>query len=247
MTVDKINSLLQLDPIVIPHHGWIDATELLGTLNLWVRTGNHTFTITHADGFSSYFRKGTKIRYKDGGSYEYGVVSSSSEGGSTVTTVNLIPNSDYTLHASNTITDRYISYVANPEDFPTSFNFDPSWTNLSGGTRTARWKIVEPGIIFIEMTNLSCTFAGGNIDFTLPVTPLVSASVTRHVIGLVQCLDSAAGQYAGSVNNVPSSAVAHPRVFNASGTYVTLDRITSTVPITWGASDELNIQCTFLF
>lgn len=103
---------------------WQEVTET------WTRTGNHTFTVT--GNVTAKYRKGTKVRYKDGGSYEYGVVGSSSYSAPN-TTVTLITNTDYTMAAA-TITDTYISYIENPEGFPTFFNYTPTITIQSAGT-----------------------------------------------------------------------------------------------------------------
>jgi hypothetical protein len=105
----------------------LDGWNLISTT--WTRTGNHTFTIS--GDLTSTYRKGTKIRYKDGGAYEYGVIGSSSFASST-TTVNLIPNTDYAMAAA-TITDTYISYIENPESWPGYFAFT-STVNGSGGS-----------------------------------------------------------------------------------------------------------------
>jgi hypothetical protein len=94
--------------------GWIQDTAT------WTRTGNHTFTV--AGDRTAEFRKGTKVRYKDGGAFEYGMVASSSYSAPN-TTVNLIPNTDFAM-AAGTITDTWVSYVENPEGFPHTFNVD---------------------------------------------------------------------------------------------------------------------------
>ena len=91
----------------IKDSGWIPVSED------WTRTGNHTFLVPGDQ--SAIYRKGAKIRYKDGGSYEYGVLETPTVGGNT--TVNLTPNSTYAMAAA-TITDKYISYTENPEGWP---------------------------------------------------------------------------------------------------------------------------------
>jgi len=112
-----------------PSSAWIPETLT------WTRTGNHTFTI--AADVTAIYTKGTRVRYKDGGAFEYGVVTSSSFGAPN-TTVTLITNSDYAMAAA-TITDTYYSY-ANPPDFPVTFNWAPAivgWTTPP--TTVSRW------------------------------------------------------------------------------------------------------------
>lgn len=103
-------------------NGWIPVSET------WTRTGNHTFTV--AGDLTAKYRKGTKVRYKDGGAYEYGTVISSSYS-SPNTTVTLATNTDYAMAAA-TITNTYISYIDNPEGFPQKFNFTIALTLKSG-------------------------------------------------------------------------------------------------------------------
>jgi hypothetical protein len=98
----------------------------------WTRTGNHTFTVS--GDVTATYRKGAKARYKDGGSYEYGVIFSSSYSAPN-TTVTLITNSDYAMAAA-TITDTYLSYIDNPEGFPQWFNYSPAISG-SGGSAGA--------------------------------------------------------------------------------------------------------------
>lgn len=126
-SLSNIGTTTHADLDTIATTGWIPISTT------WTRTGNHTFTISGSS-LVTIYRKGTKIRYKDGGSYEYAVVGSSSFAGST-TTVNLIPNTDYAM-AAVTITDTYISYIENPEGFPALFNFTTT-VSASAGTLTS--------------------------------------------------------------------------------------------------------------
>lgn len=95
----------------------------------WTRTGNHEFTVV--GDMTSKYRKGVRVRYKDGGNYEYGVVVASSYS-SPNTTVTLATNTDYTM-ANTTITDRYTSCSSNPIGYPDWFNYTAVVT-ASGGT-----------------------------------------------------------------------------------------------------------------
>lgn len=93
--------------------GWQTVTET------WTRTGNHTFTV--ATDLTLKYHKGTKVRYKDGGAFEYGVIGAATYS-SPNTTITLITNTDYAMAAA-TITDTAISYQANPQGFPHLFNY----------------------------------------------------------------------------------------------------------------------------
>jgi hypothetical protein len=119
----------------------------------WTRTGNHTFTLSGDE--TATYRKGAKIRYKDGGSYEYGVIASSTHAAGT-TTITLITNTDYAMAAA-TITDKYISYIENPEGFPHYFNWDAAPAGFSAVPtgQTYRWHVKGKTIFceYVELTN----------------------------------------------------------------------------------------------
>lgn len=93
--------------------GWWPVTET------WTRTGNHTYTVP--GDLTTRYRKGTKVSYDDG-SVDFGVIASSVASTDPITTVSLIPNTDY-LMAAATITTTLISYIENPESWPDWFNF----------------------------------------------------------------------------------------------------------------------------
>lgn len=189
--------------------GWIPRSES------WSRTGNHTFTIS--GDYTAVFRKGTKIRYKDGGAYEYGVVASSSFSNPT-TTVTLITNSDYAM-AAVSITDRYISYIENPEGFPQWFNFTSptvtcsgSMTWTTGTTVHAAWrptgKDIEVSIFLIGTTGGT---ASNKIYAAPPVA--VAAPFTAAKLGITQVRDGAAGSTvvgSGFIDNTNGITVYKP-------------------------------------
>jgi len=142
----------------------------------WTRTGNHTFTV--AGDVTTKYRKNTKVRYKDGGSYEYGVIGSSSYS-SPNTTVTLITNDDYAMAAAS-ITDRYLSYVDNPEGFPDWFNFTPSTITGWGASPPAsahyKWRTfgVDNISFHINQPN-DATSTTTTIIFSLPITAMTLA------------------------------------------------------------------------
>lgn len=152
-----------------PIDGWLPRSET------WTRTGNHTFTVS--GDLTTIFRTGVKLRYKDGGSYEYGVIASSSFASST-TTVNLIVNIDFTMAAA-TITDTYISLIANPESWPKAFNFTPTITYDGGSTNptsntvnVAKWRVNGTDIFFtINSTLVKGSGNRARTIYSIPVTP----------------------------------------------------------------------------
>jgi len=157
----------------------------------WVRTGNHTFTITGLGNVTARYRKGAKIKYVDSsGATEYGVIASSSYGSPTVT-VNLIPNIDYEM-ATGTVIKRYISYVDTPEGFPDFFNWTPVHTGFSvDPTIVARWKVSGSSIMISYSATGSGTSNATTYTITLPVTPVSLAGAVNWMLP-IQCVDNGA-------------------------------------------------------
>lgn len=221
----------------IPLDGWIPVSAV------WTRTGNHTYTTP--GNVTATYRKGTRIRYQDGGgSNEHGAILSSSHAGGT-TTINLLPNSDFAMAAA-TITNRYISYLDNPEGWPKEFNFAVGWNNLTvgNGTQKATYRLDSNGEIFghIGLTWGSGTSitAGLNPYFNLPAP---SASYEREEqIGFGKFYDSSlsttvvgAVQWAGGSNF-------YPIYYIASTTPATMGVLSNTVPYTWAVSDQIVVN-----
>lgn len=159
----------------IPHDGWITVTG-------WTRTGNHVFTVGGDQ--TTIYRKGAKVRYKDGGAYEYGVVFTASHAAGT-TTITLVTNTNFAMAAA-TLTDTYISYIEDPEGFPAQFDWTPThsrvttnYTNVPTVT-FAKWKCIGTRLFFREQHQQNATPGGtGYQKFTLPVTPDATSSISR--------------------------------------------------------------------
>jgi len=214
--------------------GWQTVTET------WTRTGNHTFTV--ATDLTTKYQKWTKVRYKDGGAYEYGVVGSATYSAPN-TTVTLVTNTDYAMAAA-TITDTAISYQESPQGFPTAFNFTPSFTNftLTSATITAKWS-VRNGIVtgFVNVVfGASTAITGSSVVLTLPITAFAYGASTP--IGQSRFKDATGGN--ATIGVVLNGG--NVLVFNASGTYTISDILSATVPFTWATSDDLDIQFTYL-
>ena len=199
----------------------------------WTRTGNHTFTI--ASDVTAIYAKGTKVRYKDGGAYEYGVVFSASYS-SPNTTITLITNNDYAMAAA-TITDTYYSY-SSPPDFPAYFNFTPVWTTsltppaIGNGTLagifSAAGKLLTIRIAIIMGS--TTTYGVGAWDIGLAGAAAVSGWVPASVVGL----DAGAAFRTGV--SLGTATTSFQILSNASG-----DSWQSTVPHTWANTDYLII------
>lgn len=150
--------------------GWMPVSAA------WTRTGDFTFTVS--GDVTATYRKGMKIRYKDGGSYEYGVVLSSSYSAPD-TTVTLFTNADYAMAAA-TITDRYISPVENPEGFPHWFSYTVTWTGFAGsGDPTnvvSKFRVVGNMVYGYVRAATAGTSNATTLTISLPCT---SATITN--------------------------------------------------------------------
>jgi len=165
--------------------GWILIADT------WTRTGNHTFTI--AGDVTTTYRKGTRVRYKQGGAYEYGVVISSSYGAPN-TTVTLATNDDYAM-AAGALTDTYISYVENPEGYPEWFNYTPTYSGSASMTFTsvtttvARFRVTGT-LVFVHIYATGTT--GGTASNNLQATEPIPGDAVLHIFA-TQYRDATSG------------------------------------------------------
>lgn len=171
----KLYDVRSLRSGIIPS-GWIHDQ------NSWLVASATSFTISGVDA-TGYLTPGTKVSYNDGSGIEYGVVASSSF--STDTTVNLIPNTDYSIAGSvgtALVRPRY-SYAENPQSFPHWFNWDalPDTTHgwsANPGTAVYRWKTNGRSIKCVIRQGTNGT--SNNASHTL-VAPVTAKTITNAV------------------------------------------------------------------
>lgn len=206
--------------------GWQTVTET------WTRTGNHTFTV--ATDLTAKYGVGTKVRYKDGGAFEYGVIISSAYS-SPNTTVTLLTNTNY-LMAAATITDTAISYSVNPQSFPTVFDWSPTWTGVTVGNGTVIAKCFMRG-----------AFVWFSVKFTLGSTSAITSTVFHSIpagapvvanpyFGQVRIDDASPSVIYTGVVSITASSV-FPLLHNAAATYTVQAVVNATAPITFTTSD----------
>lgn len=147
--------------------GWQTVTET------WTRTGNYTFTV--ATDLTTKYQKGTKVRYKDGGAFEYGVIATSSYG-SPNTTITLITNTDYAM-AAGTITDTAISYQEHPQGWPGWFNWTITWGGFSTPPTGAVSRFTAKGTT-ITVNIRSASTGTSNATTMTASLPVVAKTVT---------------------------------------------------------------------
>lgn len=146
------------------------------------RTGNYTFTLV--GDMTGSIGKGTRVKYKESGSYEYGVVISATYS-SPNTTVTLATNSDYAMAGNPT--ELWISH-GDPPDYPDGFNY----TVVFSATSTMTFESVTTNIGKFWVHGRLCTVAirgtgstAGTADSgpkaTLPIAP--DDGSTSYIIG----------------------------------------------------------------
>lgn len=161
--------------------GWVPF------VSSWNGATGSIFTMTKD--WTPYMRPGTFLRYKDGGSFEYGVVGSSSYSNPT-TTVRMVKTTDYVMATGTTITDTWVSYVQDPEGWPDGFSWTPTVSFIGGTTDptsvvidSAKWRI--QGKIALFVINATLTRGSGDRQYTLfSLPPPFNFSVTYPATGL---------------------------------------------------------------
>lgn len=160
--------------------GWTSATAVTWTYASGSGGGAASFTIAGVD-HTAIYQKGTYLRLKQGGSYKYFVVTSSSF--STDTTVNIMAGSDYTL-ANAAITDNYYSYQVDPQGWPGWFNYVPTVTGY--GTPTVTYaKFCVLGRRCDVKYSITGTSNATTLTFLLPVDLLASSVALRESVAQV--------------------------------------------------------------
>ena len=145
-----------------------------GTLDGWVADGNaptfasaSSFTAGSSD-LTATYQTGTLIKFTQT-TVKFFVVTSSSFGAGT-TTVNVMVNTDYTI-ANAAITAPFYSYQANPQGFPTGFNFTPGTITGWAASPTVNKAIcsVVGRQCFLNV-NITGTSNATTLSFTVPIT-----------------------------------------------------------------------------
>lgn len=82
----------------------------------------------------------------------------------------------------------------------------------------------------------------GAVDISFPFAVASSDTVGAMPNGFVQILDSGTALYVGQAYVANAGTVMNIRVLNASATYTTLTALSSTVPMTWAANDQIDVS-----
>jgi len=206
--------------------GWIAADDT------WVYVSATSFKITGAD-LTTLYRKGTRVRWKDGGSYKYAYVVASSF--STDTTVTIAAGSDYSI-SNATLTDNYYSYDDSAQGFPDVFAYTPTGISASNVTLTGRFSILGRRC-FVDFR---CQFAGAISFTTMPTLPVTASasilgpSIDRGVTGVASYADSGTAVANHSISPTVIASGTTFGIYTAGGV-----AMGDNTPITWANNDEI--------
>ena len=114
--------------------------------------------------------------------------------------------------------------------------WSPTWTNLTVGNGTLVAKYIQIGkTVFVRLGLVfgNTSAISGGVTFTLPVTAAALASASNmEIVGSALVTDNSSNLINGYVA-LTSTTKGILRVETASGSYVNLSDISSTVPFTW--------------
>lgn len=218
------------------YDGWITPTYTP------VYVSATSIKVTGSD-VTTQFPVGTKISLNQSGTKYFYVTSTSF---STDTTINVTGGSDYTV-ANAAISSFKYSYDHTPQGFPKSFNWTPTWTNLTIGNGTQVFKFyMIGGLVFFRgyLTFGSTSSMGTGPYFTFPVTALDTNKGTasgNSEIGIVHFEDNGVGSSGGTLF-FASTTTCTLVILNSAGTYIGHSTVTSTAPHSWNTGDEFRLQ-----
>jgi hypothetical protein len=154
-----------------------DITDLYGRATGWIEVADDAWAYTDVSTITAQnvrtYTTGTKFRYKQGGAYKYGVITT---GGATTLRIGL--SDDYIL-ANAAITDIAISHSLSPLDWPGSFTWTVSGTITGWSTDPTITVIysIEGNVAFVRASSTSQTSNSALIRFPRPFTATVSGSL----------------------------------------------------------------------
>ena len=137
----------------------------------------------------------------------------------------------YPLTGKTTLPGSYVSYT-------------PTWTNLTVGNGTQSFNYMAiNNFIHVQgiITLGSTTSISGGVSMSYP-SGITGAGGNGEPIGFVRFNDSGTGQSFGVVLQSGTASVVALQVYNAAGTYLTNNTLSSTVPFTWAVNDSILVN-----
>lgn len=121
--------------------------------------------------------------------------------------------------------------------------------SLGNGTMVAKYIEIGKTVHYrIHITfGSTTTMATLQPTFTLPVATTTYQNSAGTVMGFVHMEDTGTGNAFGVVEKAALNPTTTMTIFvcDTSGTYQQLGNLTTTVPFTWGNTDQINISGTY--
>lgn len=213
--------------------GWIKTSDT------WTYASASTFLVS--GDVTARYTAGTRLKFTQS-TIKYGTVASSSYSAPN-TTVTIIVNTDHVL-ANASITLPSYSYDANPQGYPSWFNYTPTFGSLSGGTLTNALFSVVGKTMNIRFTyTLTGANVSGSVTFSPPTATASYGAAGNGIVGGAKYGDTGSIDYYGPVIWSTTTAFIL-RVWNASGTYLNNTDLSSTIPHTWASTDVISASVT---
>lgn len=218
------------------YDGWITPTDT------WTYASATTFTIAGVDR-TAQFPAGTKLKLTQTTAKYFYVTASAF---STNTTITVTGGTDYTL-ANAAITSPNLSYMETPQSHPIWFAYTPTATNITigsggGAATTGSFRVQGKDVIgrFSSILGTSGQSVGGAVSFTTPVTSI--AYRAEEALGWGSIYDSSGTASYSAVPTYKDTGSLFIRAPGSSGNGVLNQGTSSTVPITFAASDEFAVH-----
>jgi len=177
---------------IIPESGWVEVSES------WSYASATTITIP-TDGTTKY-KKGMKIRFKQGGAYKYLPIHSVA-----ATLLTTFTTSDYSV-ANSAITDVAYSFIENPIGWPDVFNWTPTITGFSSNPTN----LVNRFRVIGKKVRCDIRWATGGTSNAITLTfslPGVAATITNMFwISLMRAVDNGTLVAGGAMGLIASGA-----------------------------------------
>lgn len=209
--------------------GW---TPVTGTF-AWASAS----TITISAGGASVYNIGNRLKWvtATGSTQRYGTVVGIAD-----TLLTIAVNTDHVL-VNEAWTLPYYSHQESPVGYPLVFNFASAPTNITVGSGVVTATLSLNGkqaFVYIKFSLAADSAITGVPLFTLPFTPL------DKIADVYRIEDTGSALFLGMLETDGILVVC--RAVNAAGACAAQSDISSTVPMTWAAGDNFEVNLKFL-
>lgn len=148
-----------------------------------------------------------------------------------------------------TDTDRYMKYDGTNwvDHVAGLIEFTPAWSfTVGNGVSDGVYAYLSSGLMFVQASFIfgSTSSVGSGMAMTLPDSKVCRSDIGGVIpVGVALIRDTGTGAYYGALRMPsPGSSQIEIIVNRSSGTYVDGVGVSSTIPMTWTTSDEINIH-----